>query len=42
MFLSPLLPLAQQVEHAVQKYIHFYNQERFQEKLNNLTPSQAA
>ncbi|WP_367987707.1 MULTISPECIES: IS3 family transposase [Paenibacillus] len=30
------------MEHAVQKYIHFYNQERFQEKLNNLTPSQAA
>ncbi|WP_342426794.1 IS3 family transposase [Paenibacillus sp. FSL L8-0158] len=29
---------AQQVEHAVQKYIHFYNHERFQEKLNNLTP----
>ncbi|WP_416145619.1 IS3 family transposase [Paenibacillus polymyxa] len=31
-----------QVEHAVQKYIHFYNHERFQKKLNKLTPSQAA
>ncbi|WP_419185477.1 IS3 family transposase [Paenibacillus polymyxa] len=29
---------AQQVEHAIQKYIHFYNHERFQEKLNNQTP----
>ncbi|MXO79828.1 IS3 family transposase [Paenibacillus sp. OT2-17] len=26
------------MEHAIQKYIHFYNHERFHEKLNNLTP----
>jgi transposase InsO family protein len=29
---------AEQVEHAVQKYIRFYNYERFQVKLNNLSP----
>ncbi|WP_084402921.1 IS3 family transposase [Paenibacillus antarcticus] len=27
-----------QVEHAVKQYIHFYNHERFQKKLNNLSP----
>ncbi|OMF31429.1 MULTISPECIES: IS3 family transposase [Paenibacillus] len=32
------LASAQQVEHAIQKYIHFYNHERSHEKLNNLTP----
>ncbi|MNI98631.1 hypothetical protein D3C73_1575120 [compost metagenome] len=28
----------EQVEHAVQKYIRFYNHERFQAKLNSLSP----
>ncbi|WP_280521254.1 IS3 family transposase [Paenibacillus mangrovi] len=35
---SPFLSTAEQVEHAVQKYIRFYNHERFQVKLNNLSP----
>jgi len=29
---------AQEVKQAIRDYIHFYNQERFQRKLNNLTP----
>lgn len=27
-----------EVKHAVQRYIHFYNYQRFQQKLNNLSP----
>ncbi|MCM3783921.1 IS3 family transposase [Neobacillus mesonae] len=29
---------SKEVEHAVQRYIHFYNHQRFQQKLNNLSP----
>ncbi|WP_289143119.1 IS3 family transposase, partial [uncultured Brevibacillus sp.] len=29
---------SEEVKHAVQRYIQFYNQERFQQKLNNLSP----
>jgi transposase InsO family protein len=28
----------EEVKHVVQRYIHFYNYERFQQKLNNLSP----
>ncbi|MDO7906629.1 IS3 family transposase, partial [Paenibacillus sp. JX-17] len=28
----------EQLVGAVERYIHFYNNERFQEKLNNLSP----
>ncbi|WP_350494338.1 IS3 family transposase [Peribacillus frigoritolerans] len=30
--------LVTEVKQAVRNYIHFYNHERFQEKLNNLSP----
>lgn len=30
--------VVKEVISAVKKYIHFYNNERFQSKLNNLTP----
>ncbi|WP_396022397.1 IS3 family transposase, partial [Bacillus cereus group sp. BfR-BA-01383] len=29
---------ADEVKFAVRKYIHFYNHQRFQKKLNNLSP----
>ena len=29
---------AEEVKHAVRRYIHFYNHQRFQKKLNNLSP----
>ncbi|WP_081625219.1 IS3 family transposase [Paenibacillus massiliensis] len=28
----------EEVKHAVQRYIHFYNHQRFQQKLDNLSP----
>ncbi|MGF7056918.1 IS3 family transposase [Brassicibacter mesophilus] len=38
MFKKVVKEVVKEVISAVKKYIHFYNNERFQSKLNNLTP----